>query len=62
VESQPEPPSQPKPKLNVGVKSRSVEILLINDTANRYFPILYLNIEALKDFDVAMSEQLALEA
>lgn len=51
----PSPAVQPsRQKLTVGIKSRSIEILLINDTANRYFPILYFNIEALKDIEVAV--------
>ena len=60
-EELPEPLSQPKPKLKVGIKSRSFEILLINDTANRYFPILYFNIETLKDLEVTKADSLVLE-
>ena len=45
----------------MGIKSRSFEILLINDTANRYFPILYFNIETLKDLEVTKADSLVLE-
>lgn len=37
--------------------------MLINDTANRYFPILYLNLEAIRDVEAALVNQhLTLEA